>query len=567
MPVRAAAAAGACVCVLEGPAIRLTGNTSGLRASPTRRLERLANRRSRSDCVIAPELARALTEISRDIQRQVGVLLDRGGHILAMMVGDAHSVFLPDMEAYRRGGDRLCGVRLVHTHLSHEPLNDDDLTDLALLRLDCVAAVEALDDGLPGVVFQAHLLPDNPGERPWEILEPVSVHDLPGDFPGMIEALDEEFVRLRRTRPAGDNRDRAILVHVSQDALTQAEDSLAELKELARSAEIDVVYEIIQRRRADPRFVMGKGKLKGALIKAMQLGAEVIIFDLNLTPAQVASIASYTDLRVLDRTQAILDIFALHAKTREGKIQVELAQLRYLLPRLSAKHTALSRLAGGIGGRGPGETKLEVDRRRAKDRIAQLSREVKKLGSRRRLRRVKRARRNLPSVAIVGYTNAGKSTLINNLTQSHVDAEDALFATLDPVSRRLRFPEEREVILTDTVGFIRNLPKDLMEAFKATFEEVGEADLLLHVLDASCLDIDTKWDAVRGLLADLQLDGKPTIVLLNKSDRCDLQDLQGLAAQYGGVPICARDRATFEPLMATMAKYLWPESAVDTATE
>lgn len=471
------------------------------------------------------------------------------------------------MEAYRRGRDRLCGLRLVHTHLSHEPLNDDDLTDLALLRLDCVAALEALEDGLPGVVFQAHLLPDNPDERPWEILEPVSVHDLPDDFPSMIEALDEEFVRLRRARPAEDNRDRAILVNVSQDTLTAAEDSLAELRELARSAGIEVVHQIIQRRPADPRFVMGKGKLKATLIKAMQLGAEVVIFDLNLTSAQVASIASYTDLKVLDRTQVILDIFAQHAKTREGKIQVELAQLRYLLPRLSAKHTALSRLAGGIGGRGPGETKLEVDRRRAKDRIAQLSHEVKKLGSRRKLRRGKRVRRSLPNVAIVGYTNAGKSTLINNLTQSHVDAEDALFATLNPVSRRLRFPHEREVILTDTVGFIRNLPKDLMEAFKTTFEEVGEADLLLHVLDASSLDVDTKWETVRGLLAELQLDAKPMIVLLNKSDRCDAQHLQGLAARYVGVPICARDRTTFEPLITRMAQYLWPESDGNIPTE
>ncbi|HUW59623.1 MAG TPA: GTPase HflX [Candidatus Bathyarchaeia archaeon] len=507
--------------------------------------------------VVAPDLARALTEISLEIKRQVGLLLDRAGHVEAVLVGDARAVTLPDLNAYKRGRDRLCGLRLVHTHLNHEPLSEDDMTDLALLRLDMVAAIEVVDAGLPGRVFQAHLLPDNERGLPWEILPPVSVHDLTADFPERIRAIEDEIERVRRPRLAGDTRDRAVLVHVGNDTASAAEDSLAELHELARSAGLATVHRVAQRRPADPRFVMGKGKLKEMVIKAMQVGAEVIIFDLNLSPAQVRSIADFTDLKVLDRTQVILDIFAQHAQTREGKIQVELAQLRYLLPRLGEKHTAMSRLTGGIGGRGPGETKLEVNRRRAQDRIAQLAREVGKLGERRKLRRAMRTRQGLPTVAIVGYTNAGKSTLLNALTESSVVVENALFATLNPVSRRLRFPDERDIIITDTVGFIRNLPEDLMAAFRTTFEEAQEADLLLHVVDASAGDVEEKWPAVREILARLELDQKPTVVVLNKIDQCDPDRVAGLAQNYGAIPISAHQPETFGPLLHELHRRLW----------
>jgi GTP-binding protein HflX len=501
-----------------------------------------------------------LTEISEEIQRQVGVLIDRQGHIHAVMVGDARAVSLPDLSAYRRGHERLCGLRMVHTHLNHEGLSDDDLTDLALLRLDLVAAIEVRGGGLPGRLHQAHLLPYNERGLPWEILPPVGVHEQPGDCAGMIEALEEEIARLRKPRPAGDHRERGMLVHVSTGSLTAAEDSLAELTELARSAGIEVVDQIIQRRPTDPKFVMGKGRLQNTVIKAMQLGAEVLVFDLNLSPAQVYGVGNFTDLKILDRTQVILAIFAQHAQTREGKLQVELAQLRYLFPRLGAKHTALSRLTGGIGGRGPGETKLEIARRRAQDRIAQLTREVEKLGGRRRLRRALRARKAIPVVAIVGYTNAGKSTLLNNLTDSRVAAEDALFATLNPVSRRLRFPRERDVIITDTVGFIRNLPKDLMAAFRTTFEELHEADLILHLMDASCKDIEDKHQTVRRLLTELELDETPTLVVLNKMDLCDPATVQGLADRYQGVPICARAPSSFTLLIESVERCLWPET-------
>jgi GTP-binding protein HflX len=266
-----------------------------------------------------------------------------------------------------------------------------------------------------------------------------------------------------------------------------------------------------------------------------------------------------TDLKILDRTQVILDIFAQHAQTREGKIQVELAQLRYMQPRLAAKQTAsaFSRLTGGIGGRGPGETKLEIDRRRAQDRIAQLSREVGKLGDRRKMRRGRRQNKGVPVAAVVGYTNAGKSTLLNRLTNSSVTEENALFATLNPVSRRLRFPREREVVLTDTVGFIRHLPEELKDAFRTTFEELEEADLLLHVMDATRPDIEELYQTVRSVLAELRFDDKPVLPVLNKIDTCPPEQVEALLSQYGGVALCALEPATFDPLLKELESALW----------
>jgi GTP-binding protein HflX len=512
---------------------------------------------------VEPELARQISEISFEIKRQIGLLIDRVGEIHEVIVGDARTVFLPDLSRYRVGHDRLCGLRLIHTHLHKGGLDEDDFTDLALLRLDLVAAIEVLPDGLPGRVYRAHLLPANDSDQPWEVMEPVRVHELEEDFEDLIDALEDEYARLRKNyRAGGKTQNRAIVIHVSEESRTQMEESLAELKELSESAGIVVVHEVMQRRRVHPKYIMGKGKLKEMVIKGMQLGAELLIFDLNITPTQTKNLADLSDMKVLDRTQVILDIFAQRAETREGKIQVELAQLRYMLPLLSAKHTAMSRLTGGIGGRGPGETKLEVDRRRAQTRVNQLQREVNKLGERRRLRRGRRTEKSVPTVSIVGYTNAGKSTLLNKLTRSEVTAKDALFATLNPVSRRLRFPQEREIIITDTVGFIRNLPPELMEAFKTTFEEIEPASLLLHVLDASSPEIDEHYKAVRSILTELEYDNKPSFVVLNKCDLCDAERLEQLVQQFDGITISALDRGTFTALMARMEEQLWQETTV-----
>jgi GTPase len=489
-------------------------------------------------------------------------MIDRRGRVCAVIVGDARSLFLPDIQ--RRGRDRLCGLRLIHTHLAEEPLTEDDLTDLALLRFDLVAALTLRADGALGKLHIAHLIPDNAAETPWQQLPPVSVQELEEDFLEFIGALEEEFARNQRPRPAHDTRDRAVLIHVSTLPPSLAQDSIAELRELARSAGIDVVHEIIQRRPLDPRLVMGRGKMQAALITAMQKGAEMLVFDLNLTPSQVRSLSDFTDLKVLDRTQVILDIFAQHAVTRDGKLQVELAQLRYLLPILSIRQAALSRLTGGIGGRGPGETRLEIDRRRARDRITRLEREIEQLGKRRRLRRSVRTDKCTPTIAVVGYTNAGKSTLLNNLTNSQVVAKDFLFATLNPVSRRLRFPKEREVIVTDTVGFIRNLPKDLLAAFRTTFEELHEADLLLHIVDASSPDITEKMETVLETIRSLELDDKPMLTVFNKIDLCNPDEIEGLSVQYNGLSLSALDRATFDALLNELESRLFPADREET---
>ncbi len=406
-----------------------------------------------------------------------------------VIVGDAAKISLPDLGRQRAGVGRLRGLRLVHTHLRSEPLTRDDLVDLAMLRLDLVAAIGVEQDGLPGTVHLAHVVPDRPDQpveaRPlWEVRPAVRFHDLDLDFQALVSSLEEEIARSTRLRaPGGKNR--AVLVGVASGPRRQAEESMDELKELARTAGVTVLDTVLQTRRPDPRTLLGSGKLEELNLRCMQYGAELIVFDQDLTPSQLNAIAEATELKVIDRTQLILDIFAQRARSRDGKLQVELAQLRYRLPRLRGKGDAMSRLAGGIGGRGPGETKLEEDRRRLRERIHRLERELEAIAVSRSMRRKQRGRRQLPVVSIVGYTNAGKSTLLSALTGTPAYADDLLFATLDPASRRLRFPRDREVIVTDTVGFIRDLPPDLTAAFRATLEELEDADLLLHVVDVS----------------------------------------------------------------------------------
>ncbi|HCF57832.1 MAG TPA: GTPase HflX, partial [Myxococcales bacterium] len=314
----------------------------------------------------------------------------------------------------------------------------------------------------------------------------------------------------------------AILVGMSVNGKRAAEESMSELKELARSAGVEILDCIVQgRREVDPRYVIGRGKLQELVLRSMQQMATMIIFDTDLSPSQARHIGEETSLKIVDRTQLILDIFAQRAQSADGKLQVELAQLKYLLPRLSARDDSLSRLTGGIGGRGPGETKLEIDKRRVRDRISNLEKKIGRLSGERAVRRRQRNRRDLPVISIVGYTNAGKSTLLNALTCSEVLVENKLFATLDPTSRRLRFPRDREVIITDTVGFIRDLPKDLVNAFRATLEELLDADLLLHVVDASDPAFPEQIRAVETILGDLGLLSTPRVLVFNKSDRAD----------------------------------------------
>jgi len=332
---------------------------------------------------------------------------------------------------------------------------------------------------------------------------------------------------------------------------------------------VDVCDVVVQQvKRPNPRFLMGKGKLSDLVLRCLQTGSNLLIFDNELTPTQVKSLTDVTDLRIIDRSQLILDIFARRAVTREGKIQVELAQLKYLLPRLATKNTAMSRLTGGIGGRGPGETKLEINRRRVRERIARLNRELKQIKGQREGRRKLREDRGLPVISIVGYTNAGKSTLLNALTHSRVKLEDRLFATLDPSSRRLRFPREREAIITDTVGFIRDLPEDLMEAFAATLEELRGADLLLHVVDASSPRMDDQVETVERILRDLELDRIPCLLVLNKTDLLDPVAAAGMMKNTKGVAISAIAPQTLPALLAQIERTIWlgPSSTPGTAT-
>src|SRR6267142_780310 len=393
----------------------LHGNIQGLKPNQLRRIEKLYQRRVSPNQIVTPEFARQLSELSNETHRQIGALVDRKGYVEYVIVGDAKRIELPDFKRVRVAGDRFRGLRCIHTHLRGEELTRDDLTDLALLRLDLMAAINVdAGTGLPGVVRSAHLLPStahdlktNGDGKSFAFLDPAVASQLDVDFLALIEALESEMARNRRTSHKASEADSAILVNVSTSARDDAEDSMAELRELAQSAGVVVLDEMIQRRSTiDPRTVLGKGKLVELLIGAMQLGADAIIFDRELQPAQVRSISEASDLKVIDRSQLILDIFAQRAQSHEGKIQVELAQLKYIMPRLVlGQNSAFSRLAGGIGGRGPGETKLETDRRRVRDRIHRLENELASQRKRREQRRKERQRHQVPIISIVGYTN------------------------------------------------------------------------------------------------------------------------------------------------------------------
>jgi GTP-binding protein HflX len=511
-----------------------------------------------------------MSDLSNETGRQIGVLINRKGQVEYVMVGNAKQIEMPDFGRSRVSTDRFRGLRCVHTHLQDEKLTQDDLTDLALLRLDLMSAVQVdRRTGLPGMVYSAHLLPtnaaamnENGASQPYEFLTPNIATQLDVDFTSLISSLESEMARVRGTaRSKQTNRDRVILVGVTTGHLDEAEESMAELEELALSADTYVLDKVIQRRpKIDPKTVLGRGKLDELLIRSMQLGSDMLVFDTELSPAQVRSLSEATDLKVIDRPQLILDIFAQRAQSREGKLQVELAQLKYLLPRLViGQNSAFSRLAGGIGGRGPGETKLEIDRRRVRDRIAELEKQVEGLRRQRYERRKVRSQKNLPLISLVGYTNAGKSTLLNTLTQSDVYAERKMFATLDPTSRRLRLPYDQEVIINDTVGFIRDLPDALVAAFRATLEEITDSDLLVHVVDASNPRALHQIASVEKILQELELTNIPEIIVLNKSDIASPDCIDALrrgVCQNGRddcVTVSAIQRETLRPMVERMS--------------
>ena len=480
-------------------------------------------------------MARTLCQISSELNRQLGLLVQRSGKVEAVIVGTHTQVMIPHLESSRASGGRLSGLRLIHTHLAGEDISDEDLMDLLFLRLDFISVLKVAEDGLPERLYTAHLLPGATDGNNWSFLNPVHPANQTGSVEELIAAIEGELGSRHQTSLVDKKKDRAILVSVSTEKKLAAEESLHELEELARSADVAVLDTVLQRKNhVNPRLILGKGKLADIMIRALQVDANLLIFNEELNPSQIRSITDFTDLRVIDRTQLILDIFASRALSREGKLQVEMAQLKYMLPRLSSRDDALSRLTGGIGARGPGETKLEIDRRRINDRLARLGKELKKVSEERYRRRAKRRKKELPVLSLVGYTNAGKSTLLNTLTNSDIIAENKLFATLDPTSRRLRFPTDMEVIITDTVGFIRHLPEELVQAFMATLEELEEADLLVHVVDVSNPAFRQQMAVVDKILAELSLGDIPILKLFNKIDLVeDPQMVREIIGQEG----------------------------------
>lgn len=465
-----------------------------------------------------------MAALSRSLGRQIGLIVDRQGKVATVILGAPGGILIPELPRGRSGAGRLRGVRLLHTHLTQDGLTQEDLMDLLFLRLDSVGMLTVNPWGEPVSFQRAHLLPGG-GEayrvhemQPWDRVE--------CDLVSEAEALEDELDRITAESESTGGGPRAVLVSVAAVAKQEQELRLVELKELARTAGVTVTGTLVQRvASVHPRHILGKGKLADLEVLALQGQASMIIFDGELTPAQLTSLTSLTERKVLDRTQLILDIFAQRASTRAGKLQVELAQLTYTMPRLVGKNRAMDRLMGGIGGRGPGETKLETDRRRVRDRMTRLKKELDGVRKQRAYTRARRARQHLPVAALVGYTNAGKSTLLNRLTDSEVVAENKLFATLDPTTRRLRFPKEYEIVLADTVGFIRNLPKELTEAFQATLEELESADLLIHVADASHPELDRQIESVEIILAEMELADTPRIQVLNKWDAVPEFDL------------------------------------------
>ena len=494
------------------------------------------------------------------MNRQIGIVLDRNNISQYIVVGTNKDITIPKLSRFGLTPGRLRGLRVVHTHLYDENISEDDITDLALLRLDSISAVQVDDNGYPKKIMTAHLLPQNKRKMLYKIIDFYDPYNQIIKYLDFINELEKEFVNIADKTLNIHQKNSAILVGVYKNKLS-SETNIEELEELSKSANIAVINRFSQiRDKIHPKYVIGLGKLKEVVVYALQAGADFLLFDNTLTPAQARTLANFTEMKIIDRTQLILDIFAKRAKSNEGKLRVELAQLNHILPRLSVRDDSLSRLTGGIGGRGPGETKLEVDKRRINDRVFFLTHKLESIKKNRNTQKKKRSKNNIPIVSIVGYTNAGKSTLLNNLTQTETYCDDLMFATLDPVSKRVRFPEEREVIITDTVGFIRDLPEDLKGAFKSTLEELYDSDLLLHLVDASNHFFNNHIKSANTILDELKLSEKPEILVFNKIDTLEEKTLSDIRKNYPvAMFISALNKRTFKELLQKIEYKLFLE--------
>jgi len=551
----------------------IVGDIKGLKASNKADLERLSTRRGNARNLVDPDLARRAAALSAELGLQLGMLIGRDGEITHLIVGSKNRIYLPDLGRFRLDSVRLRRLRLVVFIPSVEnsqsslvatfkskpenKLPRDLITDLEKLRLDALVVCHVFADGRLANLNFCYLQPVavNPklaaAKAPTEIVyeEYRDPQDIELDFGSFVKELESQF-EASRHRTFDTSKDAALLIGVYTGSAGAIQASMDELRELVRTAEISELDSVIQRRKEiDPRTIVGKGKLEEIVLHSLDLGADLLIFDHELTPGQLRNITNLTELRVIDRSMLILDIFAQRAKTSEGRLQVELAQLKYSLPRLHEKESGLSRLSGGIGGRGPGETKLEVSRRRVRDRIALLEKKIDNVSKQRGVRRERRQAKGVPVIAIVGYTNAGKSTLLNALTKGDVFVENKLFATLDPSSRRMRFPNDREVVFVDTVGFIRDLPKELVAAFRATLEEVGEADVLIHLVDMSNPDFERQIKVVEETLESLDFGQKPRITVFNKLDLLSEMEAKAIQSQYSALGVSAVSRLGLSELL------------------
>ena len=528
------------------------------------------------EAAVTVDLARALGELTDEFGRGVSLLIDRRGRVVTVAVGDAADTPLPPMHG--EAESRLYGLRLVHTHVKPSGLSGSDLTTLFVNRLDAMVALEvgaargAAAGFTVGPAHLAFVAPAGSDEEDWLVEAPLTVRELEDlDFLERLHALEEELARGAAVREVHrTSTERAVLVGLAgREVAAETESRMAELAELVRSAGADAVATTLQPRdKPDTRTFVGEGKLQEIIALAFHEDADLLVFDRELSPAQAREIEAFTKLKVLDRTQVILDIFAQNARGREAQVQVELAQLHYQLPRLAGRGVAMSRLGGGIGTRGPGETKLEVDRRKIRDSITSLELAVDAISRRRSETRKQRVRGTTPTIALVGYTNAGKSTLFNALAKSDVLARDKLFATLRPTSREGWLPDlgphGGKVVFTDTVGFIRDLPEELINAFRATLEELHDADLLLHVVDGASPGAPDRVDAVTRVLEELKLE-VPSQVVLNKLDAADPQVVEELERRYSATAVSAVTGAGLTELRSKLAATLLASGTVVTS--
>lgn len=541
----------------------IKGNIKGIRDSVIAELQKLYDMQSPQ--LVSQELAVKLADITEYINREISVYITRSGQIIEIAVGDNATVELPSFSG-RRGSGRLSGIRCIHTHPGSNPyLSGVDISALKNNKYDAMVAIGVVSPDFTKSELTFGLITgiDSNENYTAECYGPYSIEDAENiNFVNTVSTIERILDKQTGTASLQVMSERAILIGMEwgrNDSLWTVDDSLEELKQLADTAGATVIKKFIQKRpKPDPAFFIGRGKVQELALYAQQENIDLCIFDDELSPAQQRNIESVMGIRILDRTALILDIFAQRARTNEGKLQVELAQLQYTLPRIMGKGLMLSRLGGGIGTRGPGETKLEVDRRRIRDRIAFIKDQIEKVKAVRSLHRSKRKKNNVFEVSLVGYTNAGKSTLLNTLTNSDIYAKDQLFATLDPTTRQLTLPNKQEIIITDTVGFIQRLPHQLIAAFRSTLEVVTEADLLVHVIDVSHELYKEQAAAVHEVLKEIGAETKPVITVYNKIDKLppDSKLADRLALEEDTVCISAAKKLNLETLQQMIESHL-----------